>query len=155
MRYATALCLTVSMVGPSAAQTIDVKPNSDQLLRRYSTTLPDVVQSGHGKTPLDIDLFVSPKGAIESVAIGTGGGLCKPICWPDGSKKICLIPIGCPGGSGGGGTLLQAPILVELTPDANVGAADWTSTAVDVTVRTVAEGSVDKPLEYKLQLQQY
>lgn len=153
MRIGLAAMIATVSLTTANAQTIEGKLEEKEPYYLYSTKVPDAMMIDQNKEPLDLDLFVSQSGKIGNLSFSSGGNLCKPVCWKEGSppREVCLFLTGC-GEGGGGGALLERPIIVELAPKTPADSGQPQHN-YSVTVRPLTESGVNYPKEFDLKLQ--
>jgi len=116
---------------PALAQNA-VELENPETLYLFKTTIPDeAVESAS----VEFEILVSPSNEIRNISVAAGRPLCT--CFRVGNPPRLLCLIGCPGGSGGGGVLLENPLLVEFTMKPPT--AGRSEPLVDVTARPLLE----------------
>ncbi|WP_420408579.1 hypothetical protein [Hoeflea sp.] len=118
-----------------------------------SMELPSALTIDGASTDLELELLLDATGNVKNLTAWSNGaqrvGLCEPICWNENGRRVCLFPIGCPGGGGGGGgVLLEKPLLVEInqTP----GSPDGSVAKIEVMELEAMEPMLKGSAEIKL-----
>ena len=138
----------VLSTSPGFTQSQEVTSGKPEPLFSVTTSIPDAVAGGG---QLDLNLVLDRNGAIKDV-LATTGSLCKPQCTTFGRppRTICWIPVGCPGTGGGGGALLESPILIEFTPKPAPGAEPGALKGYEVVVHPITEAGVETAKAFEL-----
>ncbi len=149
-----AILVTYVYAGSAGSQELEATIDLANPQYPVAVSLPDALENSGSTEDLNLNFLTSRSGAVMglsgAIAGARAGSLCTPICWGDPPRQQCIFPVGCPelGGSGGGGVMLQAPLLVEISPTET----DAGELKFDLSVRDLSEIGVnsEKNFEYKI-----
>lgn len=139
--------LVFDPVSPANAQS-DVTLANPEPYYLFKTTIPDPAESA---STIDFEILVSRSNEIRNVSVAAGRKLCQCFWVGNPPRMLCLI--GCPGIGGGGGVLIEKPLLVEFSM--KPPAAGRSEPVIEVAARPLLqqEEVVKPPIAINLMLQ--